>query len=94
MFHQLMTEIQKLRSDFEGHKKYANRNLDFLVNQMPLKAEKNDCIDLEHRTQDQISNLKHMLNYFANRDEMMKRFAQLSKKIREILELLSKQGTA
>lgn len=32
MFHQLMTEIQKLRSDFEAQKKYANRNLDYLVN--------------------------------------------------------------
>ena len=57
---------------------------------MPLKADKNDLIDLEHRLHDQISHIKQMLNYFANRDEMMKRFAQLSKKIREILELLSK----
>ena len=70
-----MTEIQKLRSDFENQKKYANRNIDYLVNQMPLKAEKNDMIDLEHRLQDNLTNIKHMLNYFANRDEMMKRFA-------------------
>ena len=59
---------------------------------MPLKADKNDLIDLEHRLHDQIGNIKHMMNYFANREEMMKRFAQLSKKIRDILELLSKQG--
>ena len=36
--------------------------------------------------------IQQILNQFANKDDVMKRFAQLSKKIKEIMELLSKQG--
>ena len=34
--------------------------------------------------------IQQILNQFANKDDVMKRFAQLSKKIKEIMELLSK----
>lgn len=36
--------------------------------------------------------IQQILNQFANKDDVMKRFAQLSKKIREIMDLLSRQG--
>ena len=36
--------------------------------------------------------IQQILQQFANKDDVMKRFAQLSKKIREIMDLLARQG--
>lgn len=61
---------------------------------MPNKANKSDLIDLENRIMEKLRDMiQQILNQFANKDDVMKRFAQLSKKIREIMELLAKQGT-
>ena len=60
---------------------------------MPHKADKQDLIDLENRLLDKLREMiQQILNQFANKDDVMKRFAQLSKKIREIMDLLSRQG--
>jgi len=60
---------------------------------MPNKADKRDLIDLERRIMDQLRDyIQQLLDKFANKDDVMKRFAQLSKKIREIMELLAKKG--
>ena len=62
---------------------------------MPHKADKQDLIDLENRILDKLRDMiQQILNQFANKDDVMKRFAQLSKKIREIMDLLSRQGGA
>lgn len=58
---------------------------------MPHKADKQDLIDLENRILDKLRDMiQQILNQFANKDDVMKRFAQLSKKIREIMDLLSR----
>jgi hypothetical protein len=65
-----------------------------LEEEMPNKANKSDLIDLENRIMEKLRDMiQQILNQFANKDDVMKRFAQLSKKIREIMELLAKQGT-
>ena len=37
--------------------------------------------------------IQQILGQFANKDDVMKRFAQLNKKIKDILDMLAKQGT-
>jgi len=60
---------------------------------MPNKADKSDLDDLENRIMDKLRDMiQQILNQFANKEDVMKRFAQLSKKIREIMELLARQG--
>jgi hypothetical protein len=60
---------------------------------MPNKADKSDLEDLENRIMDKLRDMiQQILNQFANKEDVMKRFAQLSKKIREIMELLARQG--
>ena len=56
-----------------------------------MKADKKDLFDLENRIMEKLKDMiQQILNQFANKDDVMKRFAQLSKKIREIMELLAK----
>lgn len=58
---------------------------------MPTKADKKDLLDLENRIMDKLRDMiQQILNQFANKEDVMKRFAQLSKKIREIMDLLAK----
>ena len=60
---------------------------------MPNKADKKDLIDLENKLLDQLRDMvQQLLNQFANKDDVMKRFALINKKIKEILDLLAKQG--
>jgi DNA repair exonuclease SbcCD ATPase subunit len=87
-------ELNTLRAEFEAHRDEANRNLDQLNAEMPTKADKKDLLDLENRIMDKLRDMiQQILNQFANKEDVMKRFAQLSKKIREIMDLLAKQGT-
>lgn len=86
-------ELNKLRQEFEAHRDYANSHIDNINNILPTKADKQDLIDLQNSILDKLRDMiQQILNQFANKDDVMKRFAQLSKKIKEIMELLSKQG--
>lgn len=88
-------ELNNLRAEFEAHRDEANRNLDQLNAEMPQKADKKDLKDLEHRLMLKLEDMiQQILNNFANKDDVTKRFAQLSKKLRELMELLAKQGAA
>lgn len=50
---------------------------------------------MENRLLDKLKEMiETFLKQFANKDECMKRFAQLSKKLKEIMELLSKDKEA
>jgi paraquat-inducible protein B len=65
-----------------------------LENEMPQKANKSDLDDLENRIMDKLRDMiQQILNQFANKEDVMRRFAQLSKKIREIMDLLAKHNT-
>lgn len=89
----LQDELARLRAEFEQHKEWATQNIENLNHEMPHKADKQDLIDLENRILDKLRDMiQQILNQFANKDDVMKRFAQLSKKIREIMDLLSRQG--
>lgn len=58
---------------------------------MPLKAYKTDLLDLEINIMNKLKQTIHQLmGQFANKEETLRKFAQLSKKIRDILEMLKK----
>lgn len=59
---------------------------------LPQKANISDLEDLEERLTQLISDLQAELGNYALKEETTKRFNQITKKIREIFELLSKQG--
>lgn len=85
----LLDQLNKLRAEFERHRLEANQNLNDLNETMPTKADKQDLIDLEARLLDQLRDMiQQILNQMPNREDMMKRFAQISKKIREIMEMM------
>lgn len=89
----IVDELQKLRKEFEEYRDTSNKRINSLENEMPLKANKSDLEDLENRIMEKLRDMiQQILNQFANKEDVMKRFAQLSKKIREIMELLAKQG--
>ena len=89
----LSDELARLRAEFDQHKEWSTQNIENLNHEMPHKADKQDLIDLENRILDKLRDMiQQILNQFANKDDVMKRFAQLSKKIREIMDLLSRQG--
>lgn len=89
----LTDELARLRAEFDQHKEWSTQNIENLNHEMPHKADKQDLIDLENRILDKLRDMiQQILNQFANKDDVMKRFAQLSKKIREIMDLLSRQG--
>ena len=91
MVDKCVDEINTLRAEFEQHRDMANASLDKLNQEMPNKADKQDLIDLENRILDKLRDMiQQILNQFANKDDVMKRFAQLSKKIREIMDLLAR----
>lgn len=91
----LFDELSRLRAEFEQHRDFAQKHITDLNHEMPHKADKQDLIDLENRLLDKLREMiQQILNQFANKDDVMKRFAQLSKKIREIMDLLSRQGGA
>jgi hypothetical protein len=88
-------ELNNLRAEFEAHRDYANQNLNQLNAEMPNKADKSDLVDLENRIMDKLKDMiNQLLANFANKEDVMKRFAQLSKKIREIMENLANRGGA
>lgn len=89
----LSDEISRLRKEFEMFKETAEKRIKDLETEMPHKANKSDLEDLENRIMDKLRDMiQQILNQFANKEDVMKRFAQLSKKIREIMELLARQG--
>jgi len=91
MVDKCIDEIKKLRAEFEAHRDQANNNLREINDTLPNKADKIELLELENRLMDRLRDMiQQILNQFANKDDVMKRFAQLSKKIREIMELLAK----
>ena len=60
---------------------------------LPKKADKSDLLDLEKKLDDMMNAMAdRMSTQFANKDETAKKFSQLSKKIRELFEILALQG--
>tara|TARA_B110000305_G_C19385122_1_gene611787 strand:- start:482 stop:667 length:186 start_codon:yes stop_codon:yes gene_type:complete len=58
---------------------------------MPLKAYKTDLLDLEISIMNKLKQtIQQLMGQFANKEETLRKFAQLSKKIRDILEMLKK----
>lgn len=93
MVDRLVEELSKLRAEFEAHRDQANKNLNELNHLMPTKADKQDLIDLENRIMDQLRDMiQQILGQMPNKEDIMKRFAAISKKIRDIMEILSKLG--
>lgn len=89
----LSDELNKLRKEFEMFRDEAGKKIKGLEEVMPYKADKKDLEDLENRMMEKLRDMiQQILNQFANREDVMKRFAQLSKKIREIMDLLARQG--
>ena len=58
---------------------------------MVLKADKQDLIDLENRLLDKLKEVMAILGQFANKDDINRRIAQLTKNIRDIMNLLQSQ---
>jgi hypothetical protein len=79
-----------LRSEFEQHRDESNANLNDLNVTMPTKANIDDLNDLENRLMAQIREMiGNILARIPDKDEMMKKFAVINKKIRDIMESLS-----
>lgn len=58
---------------------------------LPTKADKSELIDLQNQILDKLRDMiQQILQQFANKEDVMRRFSQLSKKIREILDLLNR----
>lgn len=90
----LSEDLERLREEFEAYRDQSQRNLGDLNQQMPTKADKQDLIDLENRIMDQLREMiQQILSQMPNKDDIMKRFAQISKKIKEIMEALGRVGT-
>jgi cell division septum initiation protein DivIVA len=88
----LLDEIGQLRKEFEDTRDNHSKRIEALEIEMPNKASRLDLIDLENRIMDKLRDMiQQILNQFANKEDVMKRFAQLSKKIREIMELLAQR---
>ena len=87
-------EIETLRRDFENFKNHTDHDLRALTNDIvPYKADKSELADLEKSLIEKIqANNDILVGTFANKDETTRRFSQLSKKIRELVELVSKVG--
>lgn len=79
-----------MRSEFEQHRDESNANLNDLNVTMPTKANIDDLNDLENRLMAQIREMiGNILARIPDKDEMMKKFAVINKKIRDIMESLS-----
>lgn len=90
----LVEDLQKLREEFEAYRDQSQRNLGDLNQLMPTKADKQDLVDVENRIMDQLREMiQQILSQMPNKDDIMRRFAQISKKIKEIMEALAKLGT-
>ena len=57
MVDQLMEELEKLRKDFEDNKATHNQRLNNLEDEMPLKADKSDLVDLENRIMEKLRDM-------------------------------------
>jgi ribosomal protein S15P/S13E len=85
----LHNALDNLRKEFEQHRDQTNRNLNELNVTMPTKADKADLIDLENRFRDKLDEiLRQLIELIPNKDEINKKFAQIQKKIRDILDQL------
>ena len=89
----IIDELKKLREEFEAHRDQTNGNLNDLNQTMPTKADKSDLEDLENRLMEQMRDaIAQLLAQIPNKDELMKRFALLNKKIKDCMEKLDSQG--
>jgi predicted nucleic acid-binding Zn-ribbon protein len=87
----IMDELNRLRKEFEQFRDASEKRIGYLETEMPHKADKRDLEELENRIMEKLRDMiQQILNQFANKEDVMKRFAQLSKKIREIMELLAR----
>lgn len=53
----LSDEIAKLRADFEDNKAKHNQRIFDLEDEMPLKANKSDLVDLENRIMEKLRDM-------------------------------------
>lgn len=85
----IIDELRKLRAEFEAHRDQVIPNLNDLNQTMPTKADKSDLEDLENRLMEQMRDaIAQLLAQIPNKDEIMKRFALLNRKIKEVMEKL------
>lgn len=72
----LTDDLARLRTEFEQHREFSTKNINDLNIEMPHKADRQDLIDLENRLLDKLREMiQQILNQFANKDDVMKRFA-------------------
>ena len=65
--------------------------MDSLNSAMPTKAEKKDLLDLEDRLTKQLKDaMDELLGTLANKEDIMKRLAQLGKNMNDLMEMMAK----
>ena len=86
-------EMDRLRQEFEEHRDLSNKELTSHNVQLLNKVSITDLDDVEQRLQQQIDDILQQMILFALKDDVNKRFSSITKKIREILEIIDKNAT-
>ena len=87
----LEAELAKLRNDFERHAHDANSRLSDIDGILPTKADKSDLLDLQNAILDRVRQMiEQLLGQFATKEDVNRRLNQITKKIRELFDLLNR----
>lgn len=93
LIEEFQMEMDKLRQEFEEHRDLSNKELTSHNVQLLNKVSITDLDDVEQRLQQQIDEILQQMILFALKDDVNKRFSSITKKIREILEIIDKNAT-
>ena len=89
----LESELAKLRNEFEPHAEETDGRLSTVEGILPTKADKSDLLDLQNAL---LSRFQEMLqsvhDRFVTKEDFNRRLGILSKKIKELYDLLSGQN--
>ena len=89
----IVAEVKQLKSDFEDLKEDATQKLNFYEEEFPMKAYKSDVLDAENRLMLQFKDiLDQLVAKLCQKDETNKKFLTVSKKMKDIMDLLGSQG--
>jgi len=62
---------------------------------MPTKADKQDLLDLDRKFKERLNEcIRQLMEHISNKDDLIKKFAGINKKIKELFELLSNKNVA
>ena len=86
--------LKKLRKEFEQHCQETTGKFNNIEKILPTKADKSELLEMQNTILNKVTAMiEQLLGQFAMKEDVHKRFSQLSKKIRELFDLMSRNQT-